>query len=350
MYLFSSGEGGGEEKVASAQRRRPPLELRRIGAHNDDPVERVAGSSTDAPAAAAAAEGEGSKGKAAADFSRQRAAARENLFSFSWPAAVHRAPNVHGRRVDSEVPEADAYSVYSDYDVLLSEVDVNKNVNKYYICQVLEKTGGGFATYFKWGKVGEKKDGDQLKPFEDEAEAIWSFEAKFNEKTRGKKDKSPSGEAWHAYKTGNFTRRDGYYNPVDPVVIETEKAKANAPIAPEAVAKMSVAALKEELSARGIDATGNKAALVARLTEALEKLDHGARNLGATLFGEYDAILNQTVVENSSFPRNLQFSNNKFYILQVLYNAHTHTHTHTHTRTHTRTHTHTHACMHTSNT
>jgi len=40
---------------------------------------------------------------------------------------------------------------------------------------------------------------------------------------------------------------------------------------PENVAKMSVGALKEELSARGIDATGNKAALVARLTEALEK-------------------------------------------------------------------------------
>jgi len=128
MYLFSSGEGGGEEKVASAQRRRPPLELRRIGAHNADPVERVAGGSTDAPAAAAAAEGEGSKGKAAADF---RAAARENLFSFSRPAAVHRAPNVHGRRVDSEVPEADAYSVYSHYDVLLSYSDFRVNVNKY---------------------------------------------------------------------------------------------------------------------------------------------------------------------------------------------------------------------------
>jgi tetratricopeptide (TPR) repeat protein len=36
------------------------------------------------------------------------------------------------------------------------------------------------------------------------------------------------------------------------------------------VAKMSVGAIKEELSARGIDATGNKAALVARLTEALD--------------------------------------------------------------------------------
>jgi len=44
------------------------------------------------------------------------------------------------------------------------------------------------------------------------AGAIRSFEAKFNEKTRGKKDKSPSGEAWAAYKAGNFTRRDGYYD------------------------------------------------------------------------------------------------------------------------------------------
>jgi predicted DNA-binding WGR domain protein len=183
-----------------------------IAAHNAaDPAERVAGGSTDAPAAAAAAEGEGSKGKAAAD-------------RFSRPAAV-RAPNVHGRRVDSGVPEADAYSVYSDYDVKLSEASIvdGANVNKYYFCQVLEKTGGGFATYFKWGKVGEKEYGDQLKPFDELKDAIQSFEAKFNEKTRGKKDKSPPGEAWAAYKAGNFEKRDRYYG-----VIETKASEAGA--------------------------------------------------------------------------------------------------------------------------
>jgi len=123
------------------------------------------------------------------------------------------------------VPEADAYSVHLDYDVKLSEASIvdGANVNKYYFCQVLEKTGGGFATYFKWGKIGEKEFGDQLKPFEDVAGAIKSFEAKFNEKTRGSKDKSPPGEAWAAYKAGNFTKRDLYYG-----VIETKVSEAGA--------------------------------------------------------------------------------------------------------------------------
>ena len=55
------------------------------------------------------------------------------------------------------MPEADAYSVNSDYDVKLSEASIvdGANVNKYYFCQVLQKTGGGFATYFKWGKIGD---------------------------------------------------------------------------------------------------------------------------------------------------------------------------------------------------
>ena len=54
--------------------------------------------------------------------------------------------------------------------------------------------------------------------------------------------------------------------------VEEESAAATVTERPpiEAVAKMSVRALKAELSARGIDTTGNKAALVARLTEALE--------------------------------------------------------------------------------
>ena len=182
-----------------------------IAAHNAAATaEGVAGGSTDAQAAAAAGGGEGKgKGEPAAD-------------RFSRPAAV-RPPNVHGRRVDSGVPEADAYSVNSDYDVKLSEASIvdGANVNKYYFCQVLQKTGGGFATYFKWGKIGEKEYGDQLKLFEDVEGAIKSFEAKFNEKTRGSKDKSPAGEAWAAYKAGNFTKRDGYYGVIETKVSET---------------------------------------------------------------------------------------------------------------------------------
>ena len=59
----------------------------------------------------------------------------------------------------------------------LSEASIvdGTNVNKYYFCQVLQKTGGRFATY------------------------------QVQEKTRGSKDKSPAGEAWLAYRGGNFT-------------------------------------------------------------------------------------------------------------------------------------------------
>ena len=35
------------------------------------------------------------------------------------------------------------------------------NVNKYYFCQVLQKKGGSFAAYFKWGKIGEAEYGDR---------------------------------------------------------------------------------------------------------------------------------------------------------------------------------------------
>jgi hypothetical protein len=62
-------------------------------------------------------------------------------------------------------------------------------------------------------------------------------------------------------------------------------------------------------------------------------VDRGARNLGATVFGEYDAKLNQTVVDGP-------VNSNKFYILQVLYDAHTHTCMHACI----------HTCIHTSNT
>jgi len=121
-------------------------------------------------------------------------------------------------RVDRAVPGGAQYAVYEDYDVKLSQhplVD-GANVNKYYFLQVLQKQGGTFATYFKFGLIGEKDYGDKLDgPFESAAEAIQSFEAKFHEKTRGKKDKSPKEAAWAAYKAGQFEKREGYYGVVE---------------------------------------------------------------------------------------------------------------------------------------
>ena len=137
------------------------------------------------------------------------------------PPAPEAAPaNASGRRVDRAVPGGEQYAVWEDYDVKLSESSLvdGANVNKYYFCQVLQKKGGTFATYFKWGKIGEVEYGDKLDgPFDDVAAAVKSFEAKFNEKTRGKKDKSAAGEAWAEYKAGRFAKRDHYYG-----VIETK--------------------------------------------------------------------------------------------------------------------------------
>ena len=59
----------------------------------------------------------------------------------------------------------------------------------------------------------------------------------------------------------------------NPSLGEAKDAKVQAErpsIEPEAVAKMSAGALKEELSARGLDASGKKAELVSKLKAALE--------------------------------------------------------------------------------
>ena len=134
-------------------------------------------------------------------------------------SAAEPPANAHGRRVDRAVEGGDQYAVYEEYDVKMSEASIvdGANVNKYYFCQVLQKAGGTFAAYFKWGKTGEVEFDHQLKPCADVASAIKLFEKKFNDKTRGAKDKSPPGEAWAEYKAGNFEKRDGYYG-----VIETK--------------------------------------------------------------------------------------------------------------------------------
>ena len=174
------------------------------------------------------ARGLGTSGKKAELRQGTARAARRLREALKNPPAAPDAPttapdaptNESGRRVDRAVPGGAQYAVYEDYDVKLSESSLvdGANVNKYYFIQVLQKQGGTFATYFKYGKIGEMEYGDKLDgPFESVAEAIQSFESKFHEKTRGKKDKSPKEAAWAAYKAGQFEKRDGYYG-----VIETK--------------------------------------------------------------------------------------------------------------------------------
>jgi hypothetical protein len=86
------------------------------------------------------------------------------------------------------------------------------------------------------------------------------------------------------------------------------KVQAERPsIEPEDLAKMSAGALKEELSARGLDASGKKADLVAKLQAAL---DTGGERL-------------HTVASPAAR------------LLHTVASPHTHTHTHTHAHTHT---------------
>jgi len=188
----------------------PAPRVRRVRAH----IVRVRAISAGELKEELSARGLGTSGKKAELVGKLREAL-ENP-----PAAPDAPANASGRRVDRAVPGGAQYAVYEDYDVKLSESSLvdGANVNKYYLMQVLQKQGGTFATYFKYGKIGETEYGDKLDgPFESAAEAIQSFEAKFHEKTRGKKDKSPKEAAWAAYKAGQFEKRDGYYG-----VIETK--------------------------------------------------------------------------------------------------------------------------------
>lgn len=64
--------------------------------------------------------------------------------------------------VDDYFPDPDGWSVYVDpngviYDGSLNQTDIGKNSNKFYYVQLLErKQAGNFATWTRWGRVGEK--------------------------------------------------------------------------------------------------------------------------------------------------------------------------------------------------
>jgi len=202
----------------------PAPRVRRVRAH----IVRVRAISAGELKEELSARGLGTSGKKAELVGKLREALENPPAAPDAPTTAPDAPttapdaptNESGRRVDRAVPGGAQYAVYEDYDVKLSESSLvdGANVNKYYFIQVLQKQGGTFATYFKYGKIGETEYGDKLDgPFESAAEAIQSFEAKFHEKTRGKKDKSPKEAAWAAYKAGQFEKRDGYYG-----VIETK--------------------------------------------------------------------------------------------------------------------------------
>eukprot|EP00451_Oxyrrhis_marina_P039108 CAMPEP_0204369044 /NCGR_PEP_ID=MMETSP0469-20131031/44652_1 /ASSEMBLY_ACC=CAM_ASM_000384 /TAXON_ID=2969 /ORGANISM="Oxyrrhis marina" /LENGTH=529 /DNA_ID=CAMNT_0051358707 /DNA_START=12 /DNA_END=1601 /DNA_ORIENTATION=+ len=106
------------------------------------------------------------------------------------PAAAAAAPSpakkpkTDGKVVDSRVPGRTTYTVFQDYACKLNQtnIDGGSNNNKFYIIQVLQSSDGSFATWNRWGRVGE--DGQNaLKKFPAAPQAIADFKAKFKAKT-----------------------------------------------------------------------------------------------------------------------------------------------------------------------
>lgn len=112
-----------------------------------------------------------------------------------------------GKKVDKKVDGASNFTVLGEYSTLLNQTNVgDANNNKFYIIQVLQRTGGKgkkFACFTRWGRVGV--DGQtQMPEFDDSTAAIKQFEAKFKDKT---------GSAWSTRK--NFVKKAGQYDYVD---------------------------------------------------------------------------------------------------------------------------------------
>lgn len=92
--------------------------------------------------------------------------------------------------VDDCFPDPTGWTVYVDpqgliYDGSLNQTDIRKNSNKFYYAQLLEKKpSGGFATWTRWGRVGEAGQMSMVAPKGSSLQtAISQFEKKFKDKT-----------------------------------------------------------------------------------------------------------------------------------------------------------------------
>lgn len=96
--------------------------------------------------------------------------------------------------VDTDISGSNQYTVVKDevhdqwYDVVLNQCNItgNSNNNKYYRIQLLEKNGY-FYVWFKWGRVGEARNQNDLKgSFGSVDDALKVFEKKYKDKTGNK--------------------------------------------------------------------------------------------------------------------------------------------------------------------
>lgn len=84
------------------------------------------------------------------------------------------------------------------------QTNLQHNNNKYYLGQVLEDdAGGGYAVWFRWGRVGKTAQ-TSLEPCASKVHAITLFEKKFRMKT---------GNEW--LNRANFTKINGLYDLIE---------------------------------------------------------------------------------------------------------------------------------------
>ncbi|KAF8467354.1 poly polymerase catalytic domain-containing protein [Kalaharituber pfeilii] len=92
--------------------------------------------------------------------------------------------------VDEFFPDAQNWEVYVDkdgviFDGTLNQTDIGKNSNKFYYVQLLyHPQSGGYATWTRWGRVGESGATSIVAPKNSTlSNAMYQFEKKFKDKT-----------------------------------------------------------------------------------------------------------------------------------------------------------------------
>lgn len=87
--------------------------------------------------------------------------------------------------VDEKCSVAKEYHVYQDFDCILNQTQIDKNNNKYYIIQLLEKNDGGmFLVWNRWGRVGKVAGSNFMYEGSDIEQAKKKFNEKFKSKTK----------------------------------------------------------------------------------------------------------------------------------------------------------------------
>jgi predicted DNA-binding WGR domain protein len=145
-----------------------------------------------ASAAAAAAPAAAAAGKKKRKNSKNAAGAGEGAGAAAAPPKRTKLKgNEESLQVHAEAPQGKIYVGEGGtcaYNVTLAQADLGTGVNKFYILQLLEKSGGGYSFWTKWGRTGEtgkqakgkagRENGTMVHDFDDASDAIKDFEKK----------------------------------------------------------------------------------------------------------------------------------------------------------------------------